>query len=656
MAKISKKVKGDIFNVLKTQPNFFGQDNDEMRFLEAIWDLDAMPSQDPRFNDAYGDIHQHIVNNNDWDNDYLFIRRLQLLENDEHFDKFLEVFVHPDFRKDEDDIIKFVLLINPYLEKDGYVLAIKEYNEVGLPIYSIQLKEKIDNLPLDIKQNHIPFFVIKSPSGWSDRISSHTAPDATPSFVLAFNKGWNDFGVRSEFSLFYYNQNSQGVFIGGTKIIRNDEGVNTAEVLPDTFTILTEDFCSLGQSFDYYTNLRQQLKKDFESVLYALRDAAFFPEIQERFENFGNFKSSLIRNDSAERLLRELKYRLYGYDLSNLYKFTYSFQPPFAEEPIEVQFNFDDDKDLPNRIYALIGKNGTGKTQLITSLPLKISTKKNEFFSPKAPLFSKVIAVSYSIFDRFEIPKKTASFNYVYCGLRNEKGELIDEKGLAARFYETSRKIEALARTNQWRRILSNFIEDGIIDEFIVPKEDANPSRDVYKFNIEGYNKIRNRFSSGQSIILYIVSEIVANIRLDSLLLYDEPETHLHPNAITQLMNTIYELVNEFESYCLIATHSPLVIRELFSRNVYVVERHENFPSVRRIGLESFGENLSTLTEEVFGNKDVPKQYKKIIDELVEHGHSFEQILEIIEFDQLPLSLNTRLYIKSLVRTQNEKP
>nr|WP_291123601.1 AAA family ATPase [Flavobacterium sp. UBA6046] len=150
------------------------------------------------------------------------------------------------------------------------------------------------------------------------------------------------------------------------------------------------------------------------------------------------------------------------------------------------------------------------------------------------------------------------------------------------------------------------------------------------------------------------MTQVVANLRLDSLILYDEPETHLHPNAIVELMNTIYELVDEFESYCLIATHSPLVIRELFSKNVYVMERNSNVPSARRIGLESFGENLGVLTDEVFGDRQMPKQYKIIIERLISQGKSFDEIIDLLEFDEVPLSLNARIFITNLIRNKSK--
>jgi hypothetical protein len=94
-------------------------------------------------------------------------------------------------------------------------------------------------------------------------------------------------------------------------------------------------------------------------------------------------------------------------------------------------------------------------------------------------------------------------------------------------------------------------------------------------------------------------------------------------------------------------THSPLIIQELLSKNVYVIERNGNVPDIRKIGIESFGENLTTLTEDVFGNREIPKQYTKIIDEQVNKGKSFDDIISLIQFDEMPLSLNLRLYIKS---------
>lgn len=651
--KLSKKIKLEIYKLLNKEPNAFGDNGDEgiIPFLSDIWDLSSMKSEDSRYNNALGDFIQHLIRNpEDYSYDYVFQERLKLLDDDEKFSLFIETVLSPKYRDGEDDIFKYVLLINPYLEKEGYTLILQDYDNDGYPLYKIGIIPK-ENIATDIKPNDIIFYVEKSPSGRSDRICSHTKPQTFPSFVLVYDY-WDDFHVKSTYHLFYYDSEKENpISIGTVKIIYQDE-LKTNEYLPDSFDILSDDFCSLGQEEKYYSGLRSVLKKKFDSVLYALKDAAFFPDIQDKFERNDNFKVSLIRFDEAERLLREARYRIYDYDLSNLYSFKYLFRPIFSKEPVDINFEFSSNDLIPNRIYALIGKNGSGKTQLITSLPLMISEKKDDFFLPKTPLFSKIIAVSYSIFDRFKIPKKTSSFNYYYCGIRKDEKEQFSEKGLVLRFHSTWKKIETLERINKWRKILLTFIDEEIINQFLVERDD--PSRhNRYKVDVKGFNDIKDKLSSGQAIILYIITEIVANIRYDSLLLYDEPETHLHPNAITQLMNTIYELVEEFQSYCIIATHSPLVVRELFSKNVYILDREDTFLSIRRISLESFGENLSVLTEEIFGNKGIPKQHKKILQELVDAGKSYNEIVSLLEYDEVPLSLNARIFIKSMVNERD---
>lgn len=646
--QFSRKNKLELYNALLKEKDLFSRalDDDWMNFLNEIWDLRAMKSEDPRYSDAYGDIVQHTVNNNDWEYDQLFLERLKLLDNDEIFIKFIENVVKPKYRNSEDDILKFVLLINSYIEKEKYTLTILEYDEKSLPIHTINIKTD-NHSYFDLVVNKINFYSFKVSSRNYYDFSAHTPPDERPCFVLVHNDGWNDFGWKTLCALFYYGTDGYKKYIGNVKIAC--ENCPDLENISRKFTILDDTFYSLGQDEDYYNNLKELLGRNFESVLFALKDTAFFPEIQDKFERTNAFQTSLLRNDEAEQLLREIKYKIYGFDLNNLYSFKYSFQPRYSKEHIDIRFDFDNNRELPNRIFAIIGKNGAGKTQLITSLPLSISNKKDVDFSPRTPLFSKVIAISYSLFDNFEIPKKTSNFNYVYCGLLNEERELLTPRQQLLRFHKTSQHIFEMGRIDKWRNILCNFIDEEIINTFILESINGIDEK-KYIYDREKFNTVKSTLSSGQNILLYTISEIISNIRRDTLLLFDEPETHLHPNAISQLMNVIYELVYEFESYCIITTHSPLIIQELFSRNVFVLEKNANTPYVRKIGIESFGENLTTLTEEVFGNKEINKQYKMIIDRLLTNENSYENIVSKLSSEGVPLNLNVRLYIKSKIK------
>ncbi len=656
MSKMNRGLKLEILREILKQPSPFSYQSDReglMDFLESIWDLRAMPSEDDRYNDAYGDIVQHMINNYDWEYEELFIERLNLLDKDEIFIKFLNRIIHPDTRGDEKSIMAYYYLLQPYLKQVGLNFIRKAFDTNELPIYEIgQYKE--DSISLfGLKENTIPFVVDFNPNGHSERISSHRRIDKFPFFALSFNSGWNDYQVKSIFHLYFHKNDVEEYYIGEVKIIHTDD-IDASNVVPKQFKSLDSSFCSLGQSIQYYKKLKDLFPKEFEDILWALRDSAFFIENNDRFERLPNYRNSLIRESQAKRLISEAKYLIYEYDLNNLYSFSYNFQPKFAENDLNIQFNFKDGEYAYDRIYALIGKNGTGKTQLITSLPIDISRRNDSRFEPKSPLFSKVIAVSYSTFDSFELPENNVKFNYNYCGLRNAENKLLTEDELLSRFHETRQEINTLGRTGQWIETLRNFIDDDSLSQFIRFHSDDSGAIKIegITFDVKAFSEVIKHLSSGQSIILYIITELIAKIRFESLILYDEPETHLHPNAISQLINTIYHLVHQFKSYCIITTHSPLIIQEIISKNVYVIEREGDYSSIRRIGIESFGENLSILSEEVFGNRSIPKQYQVILERLVQKGLTYKEIKELLEYGELPLSINASIYLKSLL---NEK-
>jgi hypothetical protein len=647
MLELSKKLKLDILKTLLTEKELFGiphSDENIIKFLDEMLDLKALPSEDERFKDAYEDAYQHLVNNYDWEYEYVLTERFNIIDNTEIFIEFLNRIIHPDIRNTKDEIMKFYLMINPYLEKENLSYKAIQLENNGLIVYKASAKQDADKIPLGLVENNIPFYVDNNPTGYYDRGGNHKTPEVFPSFVLALNEGWNDFGIVSEYALFFY-KNIQNCFIVGRLKIIHFEDNKTPNIIPAKFTQLDNIFCSLGQEYRFYENIKGLFGDSFKNILWAIQDTAFFPTIQENYETNSNFKQSLIRDDNTERLMREVKYKIYGITSKKLYSFKYKFQPKFAENELEVDFDFDNSSNIPSRIYAIIGKNGTGKTQLVTTLPLEISKKNDSNFTPKTPLFSKVIAVSYSSFDRFEIPKKTAEFNYVYCGLKDENGKRLEEDELILRFKKSYEKISEQSRIDIFLNTIKEFIEIDLINEFIICKIETGE----YEINYGKFVEIINILSSGQSILILIITEIIANIRYDSLLIYDEPETHLHPNAISQLINTIYELSRIFQSYCIIATHSPIIVQELFSKNVYVVQREGKYASIRKPSKETFGENLSTIIEEIFGNREIPKQFKIILSDLIKKGMPYEDIIKEIESDNVPVSLNTRLFLKSII-------
>lgn len=614
--------------------------------IQEVWKEISSSLLQKSVEELVEDLAQHYVRNNDYETGYMFEEVLKVYHLDfKSLKLFIELILKPSNFNDIASLNSFSTLIDYELSKDDFRLVVINYDELNFPLQIVDENKNLDGLPQNVKLNDIPFYVYKE---------TRIHPSEEKYFALIPNKRWNDYGVISVFSMkYYYDFGRKSIDMGGLRIIHKDE-FTTWELLPEKFLQLDNQFCSIGFSDNYYEDFLRIFEfGNTVSILFALKDAAYFSDIQEKFEKTYNFTKSLIRADNSERSLRQVRPLLDGANMENFYSFKYTFKPAYSTEATTVNFDFNTRSMIANRIFGVIGRNGAGKTQLLNNLPHSLSEKKAEEFYNAIPSFSKVIAISYSVFDNFILPQKNVNLNYVYCGLKDSEGDLRSNKGLVVSFHHNWKKIQDQGRIVKWRKILLNFIDIEIIDEFISDEDieftETNPA-----VNVNDFNRIKNRLSSGQSILLYIITQVVANIRFDSLLLYDEPETHLHPNAVVELMNTLYDLVNEFESFCIIATHSPIVIRELFSKNVYILERESNFPVIRRIGIESFGENLGILTDEVFGDRGVPKQYKKILLQLVKDGKTFDEIINILEFDEMPLSLNTRIFLKHIVEKNNE--
>ncbi|WP_409179018.1 hypothetical protein [Brevibacillus fortis] len=121
---------------------------DLVDFLNRVWNLDSMPSSDSRFMTASGDIWQHMINNSDWDEVYLYEKYLELMiALDEVFIKFLEQVVHPLVRQQEEQD-EYIDFINKHLENDGFKFNLAD-NISGFPVYRID--EVLDGVIGNVK-------------------------------------------------------------------------------------------------------------------------------------------------------------------------------------------------------------------------------------------------------------------------------------------------------------------------------------------------------------------------------------------------------------------------------------------------------------------------------------------------------------------------
>ena len=65
---------------------------------------------------------------------------------------------------------------------------------------------------------------------------------------------------------------------------------------------------------------------------------------------------------------------------------------------------------------------------------------------------------------------------------------------------------------------------------------------------------------------------------------------------------------------------------------------------------ETLGENLTTITDDVFGRSDISKYYCNLVNRFVNRGYSEEQFAETLKSDGLPMSLNLYMYIRQRLK------
>jgi hypothetical protein len=135
--RITQVTRRDIFDYLRDLPEPWWGRIGEIEFLQRLYDLEALPSNDRRFKTASGDIFQHRVNNYDWDEEWVFSDpRLRLGSGpDEVLLGFLAQMVHPVVQPNTDRAAEIVADLNDFLAPDGWML--KQHERLsGRPVYA----------------------------------------------------------------------------------------------------------------------------------------------------------------------------------------------------------------------------------------------------------------------------------------------------------------------------------------------------------------------------------------------------------------------------------------------------------------------------------------------------------------------------------------
>ncbi len=493
--------------------------------------------------------------------------------------------------------------------------------------------------------------------------ASYQVADPDIDFFLE-EDGWNDYWYYTMYHLHSTGRLGGEVeYLGPIRIMRIGQKEYESNLLRNlfpegVFSQLPDDFVSLSFSEDLYRSLGQLLhnldeKATFLKSLNIIlgRD----DDLYDRVKNDECFRTSLLR-DTTIKAYPLVVARTIMRSECNVYDLlTQEISIHFkdCDSPIEIRFDYSSGKDrnqlLPSRIVAFIGENGCGKSSILYRIAriLYASPDQRKFDSTLKSLepndigFSKLLIVSYSSFDNFVLPGLNRSdFRLIVdnidkedgrlylCGLRDLKAEykeLIEEgDGAIDRYIKGERTGNVILKTPQ--SLTDEFFE-ALIRMLSDPKKVwlwNEFNNEVKRFGFEDFpdfafddtrvvdifdqsNRVgeiwKEQFagmSTGWKFVLHSMANIVARITHHTLLLFDEPENHLHPPLLSFFLTEVRKLLDEFDSGMLISTHSPVALQELYRENVFVIHRHGDIKHVSQPQIQTFGAGFGEINADVF--------------------------------------------------------
>ena len=196
-------------------------------------------------------------------------------------------------------------------------------------------------------------------------------------------------------------------------------------------------------------------------------------------------------------------------------------------------------------------------------------------------------------------------------------------KAGASAFVESLGRCRRGERRERWRHAITTLESDSLIEESDIKGLIDLDEKEWKKTAAKKFGAL----SSGHAIVILTATRLVELVDERTLVLFDEPEGHLHPPLLSALVRALSNLLVERNGIAIVATHSPVVLQEVPRSCVWLIDRSGGETRVERPSHETFGENVGTLTSEVFGLEVTRSGFHKLVATAVEREPSYEQVL-----------------------------
>jgi ABC-type branched-subunit amino acid transport system ATPase component len=493
-------------------------------------------------------------------------------------------------------------------------------------------------------------------------LPSRTKPPRTgKDCVYLVVDNWDDYSYRTSFYMYVHDTSSSLIDIGAVKIafVGQTTEIATTDLLPKMFDAQLDGVYSLGQSYEYYHRLASLKGQSGLKVLAILGDIVANPKSIEGLLKEPALSKSLLRDSSLSVVKGQFTRALEGKPKLTDYKFKFNRPKSSKAGSIDLHFSVKASSKPSTNIHALIGRNGVGKTTILNEMIEAITNRgaspcrfcdSSDFIELEIPsdYFSKLVSVSFSAFDPFMPPRHQPDPSrgtcYSYIGLKN-----IDDPGSHHTLANLHRKVagslircfENPNKTGLWRNAIETLGSDnifasvGLAELLRIYKEMRS---DLSRNSAQGQVELESQFgvtalpvteilSSGHAVVLLIITSLIATVDEKTLVIIDEPESHLHPPLLSAFIRALSDLLHDLNGVAIIATHSPVVLQEIPRSCVWKIYRSGQSVSANRPSVETFGENVGMLTSEVFGLEVESSGFHNLLAASVATGDTYSEII-----------------------------
>lgn len=508
------------------------------------------------------------------------------------------------------------------------------------------------------------------------RASLHTQLPINSVLIVPSEDKWNDFGYRSKVEVRIRLTEEEGyhfaiVFIGFITSSSNEpNGVTMLEQLLKGVTSLTlpatdtHRFFTMLPNMDAYRSIVQKFGVERSAeVLKALRDLVALHEYKTNVNwldyatNSDIFLKSFIRNSESYYAYKNAAPILRGLEFEEFRKMSkvlaIHFQLAGRKNLHELTFRFDHEADLPKRISVVIGKNGVGKSQSLGRIVRAALDGDRSLLDGETGdriIVNRILAFAPtnevgSVFprerrNRPRIWYRRFSLNRSSTGRKgNNAADLV---------VQVARSEEIIGESTRWNILLKAMEAIENCEQICLPVKDNRTSpiplhllrSGGEEIALEKFAAVDTRkepirmiagasypLSSGEISFLRFAAQASLHVENGSLLLLDEPETHMHPNFISQFVALLDSLLEQTGSAAIIATHSAYFVREVFQDQVIVLRNDQDgYVRIEPPTLRTFGADVGAISYFVFGEDEPSRLVSTVANRLRERFNTWHEI------------------------------